>query len=341
MIFSSPAKINLSLKIIRKRSDGFHDIDSDFQFLNWGDKIEISPSNKLSVSTTKIQVSQQENLVTQALKKIESFCDAELNYSVKIEKNIPLGSGLGGGSSNAATAMLAINSFAKLNLSLDVLIELGKSLGSDIPFFLKGLSGKVSGKGEIIVVEADEFDRSFLALKPTISIVTNIELEHTDCYSNLKDLKKAFIQFCKSIPFYGESIVCIDSPAVREILPYIERPMTTYGRSRDAAYRAKNLRFHENKSTYTVFRAEECLGEIELNVPGEHNILNSLAAVTLGLEMGLSFKSISKGIQSYSGVRRRFDIKGVHNEIFDWCFPFSRVIKKIFSTEAITKRLGS
>ena len=74
MIFSSPAKINLSLKIIKKRSDGFHDIDSDFQFLNWGDKIEISSSNKLSVSTTKIQLSQQENLVTQALKKIESFC---------------------------------------------------------------------------------------------------------------------------------------------------------------------------------------------------------------------------------------------------------------------------
>ena len=84
MIFSSPAKINLSLKIIRKRSDGFHDIDSDFQFLNWGDKIEISSSNKLSVSTTKFEVSQQENLVTQALKKIESFCDTELNYSIKI-----------------------------------------------------------------------------------------------------------------------------------------------------------------------------------------------------------------------------------------------------------------
>ena len=172
------------------------------------------------------------------------------------------------------------------------------------------------GSGDIIVVEADEFDRSFLALKPTISIITNIELEHMDCYDSLRDLQDAFISFCKSVPFYGAIIACIDSPAVQEIITKIERPMITYGRSRDAAYRAKNLRFHENKSTYTVFRAEECLGEIELNVPGEHNILNSLAAVTLGLEMGLSFKSISKGIQTYLGVRRRFDIKGVHNEIF-------------------------
>ena len=171
------------------------------------------------------------------------------------------------------------------------------------------------GSGDIIVVEADEFDRSFLALKPTISIITNIELEHMDCYNSLRDLQDAFISFCKSVPFYGAIIACIDSPAVQEIITKIERPMITYGRSRDAAYRAKNLRFHENKSTYTVFRAEECLGEIELNVPGEHNILNSLAAVTLGLEMGLSFSDISKGMQAFLGVRRRFDIKGVHNEI--------------------------
>ena len=171
------------------------------------------------------------------------------------------------------------------------------------------------GAGEVIVVEADEFDRSFLALKPTIGVITNIELEHTDCYDDLADLQNAFLQFCQSVPFYGEVILCMDSPGIKEIIPKIERPMTTYGRSRDAAYRAKNLRFKENKSTYSVFRAEECLGEIKLNVPGEHNILNSLAAVVLGLEMGLSFEEIQKGIFTYKGVRRRFDIKGTFNDI--------------------------
>jgi len=171
------------------------------------------------------------------------------------------------------------------------------------------------GTGEMIVVEADEFDRSFLALKPTIGIITNIELEHTDCYNDLPDLQDAFIQFCQSVPFYGEVIVCADSPAVQEILPKIERPMTTYGRSRDAAYRAENLRFNENKSTYEVFRAEECLGEIQLHVPGEHNVLNSLAAVVLGLELGLPFEIIQQGIASYEGVRRRFDIKGTVQDI--------------------------
>ena len=171
------------------------------------------------------------------------------------------------------------------------------------------------GSGDIVVVEADEFDRSFLALKPTIAIITNIELEHMDCYKDLNDLQDAFIKFCRSVPFYGAIIACVDSPAVQEIITKIERPMITYGRSRDAAYRAKNLRFHENKSTYSVFRAEECLGDIELNVPGEHNILNSLAAVVLGLEMGLSFEIIRKGAHSYKGVRRRFDIKGSYNDV--------------------------
>ncbi len=171
------------------------------------------------------------------------------------------------------------------------------------------------GSGEIIVVEADEFDRSFLALKPTIGIITNIELEHTDCYKDLEDLQNAFIQFSQSVPFYGEMIVCIDSPPAREILTKIERPITTYGRSRDAAYRSENLRFHENKTTYSVFCAEDCLGEIKLNVPGEHNVLNSLAAVVLGLELGLSFNVIKKGIETYTGVRRRFDIKAKINDI--------------------------
>ena len=171
------------------------------------------------------------------------------------------------------------------------------------------------GSGKIIVVEADEYDRSFLAMRPTIGIVTNVELEHTDCYENLDDLKNAFTQFCQSVPFYGEIIVCVDSPAVQELLPNIERPMTTYGRSRDAAYRAENLRFHENSSTYTVFRAEDSLGEIQLNVPGEHNVMNSLAAVVLGLEMGLSFKQIQSGIATYQGVRRRFDIKGIYQSV--------------------------
>lgn len=171
------------------------------------------------------------------------------------------------------------------------------------------------GSGDIIVVEADEFDRSFLALKPTIAIVNNIELEHTDCYNSIDDLENAFLQFCQSVPFYGSVIINIDYISTQKIIHKIERPMTTYGRSRDAAYRAKNLRFNEITSTYSVFRAKENLGEIQLHVPGEHNVMNSLGAVALGIELGLSFELIKQGLKSYRGVRRRFDIKGVVNDV--------------------------
>ncbi|MBU0528700.1 UDP-N-acetylmuramate--L-alanine ligase [bacterium] len=171
------------------------------------------------------------------------------------------------------------------------------------------------GQGDIIIVEADEFDRSFLALRPTISIVTNIELEHTDCYANMEELQKAFIQFCNSVPFYGEVIVCLDSPGVRAIISDIYRPITTHGISSQADYRAESIQFKNNSITYSAFYHHSKLGQIKLNVPGHHNVLNSLAAVAIGMEMEIPFDIIKKGLIKYEGVRRRFEIKGVINDI--------------------------
>ena len=171
------------------------------------------------------------------------------------------------------------------------------------------------GSGDIIVVEADEYDRSFLVLRPTISIITNIELEHTDCYSDLDDLQRAFVQFSNSVPFYGAVIACLDSPGVQDILGEIKRPVVTYGFSNQADFRAENIEFHGTKSSYTVFYQGEELGKVTLNVPGKHNVLNSLAAVALGIELGLSIDQIVHGLSQYIGVRRRFDIKGTAQDI--------------------------
>ena len=171
------------------------------------------------------------------------------------------------------------------------------------------------GLGDIIIVEADEFDRSFLALRPTISIVTNIELEHTDCYADIEELQNAFIQFCNSVPFYGGVIVCLDSPGVRGIIADIYRPITTYGISSQADYRADDIQFKNNLITYSAYYHHKKLGRIKLNVPGQYNVLNSLAAIAVGMEMEIPFKTIKKGLLEYEGVRRRFEIKGVVNEI--------------------------
>ncbi len=165
------------------------------------------------------------------------------------------------------------------------------------------------GLGDMIVVEADEFDRSFLALKPTIGIITNLEMEHTDCYKDLNDLKNAFLQFCQSVPFYGEIIMCAESKPLVSIIDKIKKPFVTYGLSDNADFYAKDIMYNENKSTFTLFHKKKNLGTIKINVPGKHNILNSLAALALGIEIDIPIDKLKNGINEYKGVRRRFELK--------------------------------
>ena len=171
------------------------------------------------------------------------------------------------------------------------------------------------GSGEVIVVEADEYDRSFLALKPTIAVVTNLELEHTDCYSNFEDLETAFLQYCNSVPFYGEVILCADSPSLMNISKNIKKPIVTYGTSPLADFRAVNIKYKAGKSFYNLVHNEKDFGQIIINAPGNHNVLNSLSAIALGLELNIHFEKLKSGIKNYKGVRRRFDIKENNSDI--------------------------
>ncbi len=214
--------------------------------------------------------------------------------------------GIGGTHGKTSTSFMIGNilSAAKMDPTL-VVGGLVKTLGTN----------SILGAGDLIVVEADEYDRSFLALRPTISVITNIELEHTDCYESLEDLQNAFIQFSNSVPFYGAVIACVDSPSVRKILPDIKRPIITYGVSENAMFRAVDISFFENSAHFTVDHQKEILGEVTLNVPGEHNVLNSLATIALGMEMEIPFNTITEGLETYSGVRRRFETKGIINDI--------------------------
>ena len=171
------------------------------------------------------------------------------------------------------------------------------------------------GHGDIIVVEADEYDRSFLALNPTIAIITNLEMEHTDCYANIEELESAFLQFCNSIPFYGEIILCADSEPLMKLSNSIKKPIVTYGTVSDADFRADNIIFNQNCSEYDLLHKEKKLGKIKINVPGKHNVLNSLAAISLGIELGVSIDILKNSINDYNGVRRRFDIKPNNSQI--------------------------
>ena len=170
-------------------------------------------------------------------------------------------------------------------------------------------SNTISGSGNVIVVEADEFDRSFLTLQPTMGLITNLDLEHLDCYENLEDLQMAFTQFGNAVPFYGLVGVCIDNINAASIIPDIKRPVVTFGIHKNAEIQASDLHFEKNHSTFKLSIHGEPHGELTIHVPGEHNVKNALGAAVLALELDIPFDKIQSGLDQYTGVRRRFDIK--------------------------------
>ena len=171
-------------------------------------------------------------------------------------------------------------------------------------------SGARLGKGEFMVAEADESDRSFLKLSPTMAIVTNIDREHMDTYKDLADVQEAFLNFVNKVPFYGAAVLCLDDPAVQDILPRVERRVVTYGVSRQAEVAARDVVLSPMGSTYTACSGNAVLGTIELHVPGHHNVLNSLAAVAVGLDLGVPFAAVQEGLAAFTGVDRRFQVRG-------------------------------
>jgi len=181
---------------------------------------------------------------------------------------------------------------------------------------LSGLGGTNArlGKGDFIVVEADEFDRSFLSLTPTIAVLTTLETDHLDCYRDLEDIKGAFIQFASRVPFYGFVVLCLDEPALIDIMPQLnKKKITTYGLNPQADVQASEISHKENTSTFTVSRGGRELGTVTIQVPGKHNVQNALAAISVGLELGVPFGTIKPGIEKFTGVYRRWEKKGEVN----------------------------
>jgi len=168
-------------------------------------------------------------------------------------------------------------------------------------------SSAVTGEGDVIVIEADEYDRTFLRLTPSIAVVTNVEEDHLDVYDDLEDIKAAFTQYANSVPFFGAAILCLDDPNVQAIVGDVERRIITYGTTRQAEVRAENVRRDGLQTRFDVLRREERLGEVELQVPGIHNVRNALAAVAVGLELEIGFDGIRDGLAEFTGVRRRFE----------------------------------
>ena len=176
---------------------------------------------------------------------------------------------------------------------------------------LSGLGGTNArlGNGEFIVVEADEFDRTFLKLTPAIAALTTLEREHLDTYKDLDDLKSAFVEFANKVPFYGFVVLCMDEPALQDLIPSINKKIFTYGLTTQADIRAVDISHNQFTSSFTVKYKEIELGKINLKIPGVHNVKNSLVAVCIAKELGIEFTVIKKALESFTGVYRRFEVK--------------------------------
>ncbi len=176
------------------------------------------------------------------------------------------------------------------------------------------------GRGEYMVAEADESDRSFLKLSPAIAVITNIDREHMDAYGTWESLQQAFVDFANKVPFYGAVIACADDERLRELLPRMTRRVTTYGLADRGSVSGVSLSGHDvslegfgSRCTVKARAAgepERTLGELRLQVPGRHNLLNALGAAAVGLEIGLDFERVASGLAGFKGAERRFQLRG-------------------------------
>nr|WP_239015367.1 UDP-N-acetylmuramate--L-alanine ligase [Archangium violaceum] len=166
------------------------------------------------------------------------------------------------------------------------------------------------GKSELMVVEADESDGSFLHLHPSISVVTNIDPEHMDHYGTLDNLKEAFTAFCNRVPFYGLNVLCLDNPNVQSLLPGLEKRFVTYGSSHMADYRLEGVRLEGFTTRFEAFRRDEPLGEFRVRMVGAHNALNALAVIAVAEEMDIPLDVVRSALSEFGGVQRRFTVRG-------------------------------
>ena len=177
-----------------------------------------------------------------------------------------------------------------------------------------GSSAKM-GKGEFIVAEADESDGSFLKLTPTIALVTNIDDDHLDYYKTLDNIKNTFVQFVNKVPFYGSIILCGEDENSKSIIPRITRKYYTYGRGKNYDFYAENIVYEEMHTEFDLCFSGKNLGRLKLHFPGAHNVLNSLGAAAVGIELGVGFEKIRKAFLDFTGVSRRLEVKARKKDI--------------------------
>jgi len=166
------------------------------------------------------------------------------------------------------------------------------------------------GQGEFLVAEADESDGSFLKLMPTIAVVTNIDPEHLDFYKGIEEIKESFLSFLEKIPFSGLAVLCLDHPNIQSLLPRLKKRFATYGLTTQADFQAKEIAFEGLSTSFDVVHHRQGIGRLSLRMPGIHNVYNALATLATAFELDIPFRVVQETLREFSGIQRRFQIKG-------------------------------
>jgi UDP-N-acetylmuramate--alanine ligase len=212
--------------------------------------------------------------------------------------------GIAIGGSHGKTSTTSMVAAMMSHAGLDPTVVVGGRVRS------MGGSNARMGQSEFLVVESDESDGSFLKLAPILAAVTNIDHEHLDHYQTFDRVLDAFTEFVNKVPFYGAAVLCLDDPSVQRILPRVRRRTFTYGESAQADLRISGIRAASGSSEFQLDHRDRSLGSFRLNVPGIHNVLNATAAVAIGLELDIPVEKIRSGLETYSGVDRRMQVRG-------------------------------
>jgi len=222
-----------------------------------------------------------------------------------------------------------------------ILIESGIDPTVIIGGHLKNISTNARlGKGDFLVAEADESDRSLVHLQATLAVVTNIDLEHLETYRNLQDVKTTFKTFLNNLPFYGKAFLCVDDPNIQSILPMPHLKTIKYGLNKNLAdFYAQEVQLNPDHSSFSVYKkgTPHPLGKIVINMPGKHNVLNCLAAISVAYDLGIDLETITQALKSFKGIERRFCYKGTFRgaEIFD---DYGHHPKEILNTLKVAKK---
>jgi len=210
--------------------------------------------------------------------------------------------GIGIAGTHGKTTTTSLTSLVLLEGGLDPTVIVGGKLTG-----IGGTNARL-GKGDYIVVEADEFDKSFLSITPTIAVLTSLEVDHLDTYKNLDEIIDAYVQFANKVPFYGFVSLCLDESNLREIMQRINKRLVTYGLTSQADISAYDISFNQMQTAFKVRCKGKELGSVVLQIPGFHNVKNALAALSVALELDITFEDAKRGLEKFSGVARRTEI---------------------------------